>query len=162
VDYWALGILLYELLCCRTPFEHDNQAKIFEMIVNSTEYLRFPPFGGEAEQAQAEQQTKPPSFDVHAKSLIRKLLTRNYTMRLGNLRGGVRDIIGHRWFSEAHFDFEALYRKEVAPPFAPRIAGPLDTTYFGQHESNLSEVQRQSAVGVAGDDRVRKPNFAHF
>jgi serine/threonine protein kinase len=42
VDYWALGILIYELLCGGTPFADPSQSKIFEKIVKSKDYLKFP------------------------------------------------------------------------------------------------------------------------
>jgi serine/threonine protein kinase len=68
-DFWSLGILVYELLCSVTPFEGQTQQETFEHIVYSQRYLRF-----------------PIGFDPHAKSLIRKLLTNNFALRLGALR----------------------------------------------------------------------------
>jgi serine/threonine protein kinase len=43
VDYWALGILIYELLCHETPFEaaDNNQSKMFEQIVNANRYSSY-------------------------------------------------------------------------------------------------------------------------
>ena len=45
VDYWACGILIYEMLCGTTPFEADSQQETFERIVYSQRYLRC--VGGE-------------------------------------------------------------------------------------------------------------------
>jgi serine/threonine protein kinase len=42
VDYWALGVLLFELLCGATPFEDEQQTLIFDKIVNSKNHLHFP------------------------------------------------------------------------------------------------------------------------
>ena len=42
VDYWALGILIFELLTGGTPFADPSQSKIFEKIVKSKDYLKFP------------------------------------------------------------------------------------------------------------------------
>ena len=56
VDFWSIGILIYEMLCGTTPFEANSQQETFERIVYSQRYLRF-----------------PLGFDPHAKSIIRKV-----------------------------------------------------------------------------------------
>lgn len=81
VDYWAIGVLVYELLCGCTPFESSSQPETFKKIVQSQRYLGF-----------------PPKFDPHAKSLIRKLLHPNAGLRLGALQSGFLDIKDHPFF----------------------------------------------------------------
>lgn len=82
VDYWAIGVLIYELLCGCTPFESASQPETFKKIVQSQRYLGF-----------------PPKFDPHAKSLIRKLLHPNAGLRLGALQSGFSDIKCHPLFA---------------------------------------------------------------
>lgn len=84
VDYWAIGVLVYELLCGCTPFESSSQPETFKKIVQSQRYLGF-----------------PPKFDPHAKSLIRKLLHPNAGLRLGALQSGFSDIKDHPFFVTA-------------------------------------------------------------
>jgi hypothetical protein len=50
----------------------------------------------------------PIGFDIEAEDLIRKLLTPNPTFRLGNLSGGVRDIIEHPWFRNNGFNWQQV------------------------------------------------------
>jgi cGMP-dependent protein kinase len=117
VDYWALGVLIYELLVGGTPFEDEQQPKILENIVSSQRNLQF-----------------PKGLDPHAKSLIRKLLHANPTLRLGALKGGVEDIKCHRFFVSNNLDFEALMRYGVPAPYVPSVRSPLDTTHISQED----------------------------
>ena len=65
VDYWALGILMYELLVAETPFaDPDNEANVFRHIVNSEVKLTF-----------------PRRFPTIAKDLVKKLLHPNPAVR---------------------------------------------------------------------------------
>ena len=67
VDWWALGILIFEMLAGYPPFYDDNPFGIYEKIL-------------------AAKVVFPSHFDENAKDLIKKLLTSDRTKRLGNLR----------------------------------------------------------------------------
>jgi len=101
-DYWAYGVLLYELLCGHTPFDSSNQQRTFEKIVHSQKHLSF-----------------PTEFDPHGKSLIRRLLHPNGALRLGALQNGIEDIKSHAFFSMRNLSFEALYHEEIEMPYIP-------------------------------------------
>nr|AML77539.1 putative LOV domain-containing protein [Selaginella wallacei] len=81
VDWWALGILIYEMLYGRTPFRGKNRQKTFENVM--VKELTFP-------------RSKPVS--LQAKQLIRALLHRDPTKRLGSLKGAF-EIKKHAFFS---------------------------------------------------------------
>lgn len=100
VDYWAFGVLLFEMLCRRTPFVGRNQKRTFEKIVESQKYLGF-----------------RKNFDAHGKSIIRKLLNPNPSIRLGCLRNGAKDVKDHAFFSCVNFD--KLLAREVSMPYIP-------------------------------------------
>ncbi|CAM9656305.1 unnamed protein product [Pylaiella littoralis] len=104
VDYWALGCFLYELLCGKTPFTDPRQAEIFKKAIRSERFLVF-----------------PQGFPDRAQDLIRRLLTPNATYRLGNLSGGIQDIMAHPMFNEVGFDWRELYNKRMAPPHKPKV-----------------------------------------
>lgn len=104
VDWWALGVLLYEILCGRTPFV-DTQSKMFRKICDAT-----PKF--------------PKEVSASARDLMRKLLSPVPSTRLGMLRGGVQDVKKHPWF--AGFDWNGLQRRQLSPPFTPSLRGPGD------------------------------------
>ena len=102
VDFWACGVLLYELLTKKTPFEHANSAMIYQNIMESSEVL---------------QMAFPKDFNADAKDLILKLLVPNPHMRLGMLRNGVSEIWEHAFFKGLSQKKVAL--KDVSPPFKP-------------------------------------------
>lgn len=74
--------------------------------------------------------TKPPQsttttttnrFPATAQDLIKRLLTPNATYRLGNLSGGIQDIMLHPMFNEVGFDWRELYHKRMIPPHKPKV-----------------------------------------
>jgi len=77
VDWWALGILIYEMLAGFPPFYADNPLGIYEKIL-----------GGKVEW--------PRVIENLAKDLIRKLLVTDRTKRIGNLKHGAEDIKNHK------------------------------------------------------------------
>ena len=79
VDWWALGVLIYEMLAGYPPFFDDNPFGIYEKIL-----------GGRIEW--------PKHMDPIAKDLVKKLLVADRTKRLGNMRQGAEDVKRHRWF----------------------------------------------------------------
>lgn len=94
VDLWAFGILLYEILCGRTPFYSRNREEVYSKIENGA--LRFP---------------RNLSQDVV--SLIRGLLDRNPNTRLGLGAEGINEIKRHAFFRG--MDWQGLYRKVNHP-----------------------------------------------
>ncbi|GAA6063530.1 hypothetical protein JCM10212_006703 [Sporobolomyces blumeae] len=108
-DWWALGILLFELLAGYPPFFADNPLEIYEKILTGK-------FQG------------PNHVDPVAKDLIRRLLTADLTKRLGNLSGGAEDVKMHRWFEGV--DWEAVRRKEIRAPIIPLTHIPGDSSNF--------------------------------
>lgn len=100
VDWYALGIFMYEMMYGRPPFMANDPYKIFQMILK--EKLRF-----------------PRDFDKDAKSLIKKLCEHDLTKRYGNMVGGVKDIKRHRLFK--NFDWNALLAGKVPAPYRPSV-----------------------------------------
>lgn len=114
VDWWALGILGFEMLAGYPPFFDDHPLGIYEKILRGD--IAF-----------------PSHIDPYVKDLIRGLLTADRSKRLGNLRGGAKDVMGHPWF--AGVDWKSLERKEIGAPIVPRVASmgvcfPLCMTVF--------------------------------
>ncbi len=101
-DLWAYGVVLYELMCGTTPFSGRNQQRTFEKIVHSQKHLQFSQL-----------------FDSHGKSLIRRLLHPNASLRIGCLQNGFKDIKDHAFFLTQGIDFAKLLAKDVLVSFIP-------------------------------------------
>ena len=85
VDWWALGIFIYELLAGIDPFSDDDPMAIYSKILKGK--VRF-----------------PRNFDKHAKSLVKSLLQPEPTNRIGNLKNGVNEIKTHKWFEDTDWE----------------------------------------------------------
>eukprot|EP00741_Cyanophora_paradoxa_P003613 tig00000093_g3510.t1 len=108
VDWWTLGILMYEMLFGCTPFKGKDQNGTFQNIV--TNEARFP---------------DKPHVSDGCKKLIKRLLKRDPTKRIG-YEHGAWEIKKHPFFKSIDW---ALIRNSP-PPITPQIANPLDTKYF--------------------------------
>ena len=129
VDWYALGVLMFEMLAGYPPFFTDdaNPMRLYEKIIAGK--VRYPAY-----------------FAPEAKDLLKSLLTPDITKRFGNLANGSRDIFGHVWFQEV--DWERLYRKEIPAPYVPKVEGDWDASNFDAYP----EVDVASEYGQTGSD----------
>lgn len=109
VDWYAFGILIYEMLSGSPPFYHENHVKLYEMVIRG-------------------QMSFPPYFDLHAVDLIRRLCHPEVSMRIGAMKGGFMDIVNHPWFRGVGWD--DLYCGRVAPPYIPKIRKSGDACHY--------------------------------
>ncbi|XP_026305366.1 cAMP-dependent protein kinase catalytic subunit PRKX [Piliocolobus tephrosceles] len=115
VDWWALGILIFEMLSGFPPFFDDNPFGIYQKIL-------------------AGKIDFPRHLEFHVKDLIKKLLVVDRTRRLGNMKNGANDVKRHRWFHSV--DWEAVPQRKLKPPIVPKIAGDGDTSNFETYPEN--------------------------
>jgi hypothetical protein len=128
-DYWALGVLMYEMLCGHPPFYDTTPFATYEKILHAP--LTF-----------------PKHIDVLSRHLISLLLTRDVSKRLGNLRGGASDVMRHPWFQGV--DWQALQRKQLAPPILPKQAFAGDTCNFEKYNSTLTPMSMPALYDEPG------------
>lgn len=113
VDWWSLGVLIFEMLAGYTPFYDSTPMKTYEKILSGK--IHFPSFLG------------PDVID-----LLSKLITADLTRRLGNLMNGPADIRNHPWFLEVVW--EKLLAKDIETPYEPPItAGVGDSSLFDHY-----------------------------
>ncbi|RMC08511.1 hypothetical protein DUI87_14757 [Hirundo rustica rustica] len=109
VDWWGLGVLIYEMLVGESPFPGDDEEEVFDSIVNDE--VRYPRF-----------------LSTEAISIMRRLLRRNPERRLGAGEKDAEDVKKHHFFRQ--IDWHALLAKKVKPPFVPTIRGREDVSNF--------------------------------
>jgi len=124
-DYWSFGCFVYELLTGQTPFCHRDQNEILKRIMKPDRYLAFP------------KRQKKDLISAPARDLIKGLLTKNPSYRLGGRKAGIQDIKKHAWFTGGpDFTWEALYEKTLDPPYVPDVKDAMDVSAFdGMEES---------------------------
>lgn len=132
VDWWALGILIFEMSAGYPPFFADQPLQIYEKIVSGK--IRF-----------------PSHFSSDLKELLKSMLQVDLSKRFGNMKNGVGDIKHSKWFGDT--DWVGIYNKKLTSPFIPKIKGAGDTSNFDDYEEEV--------IRVASTERCAK-EFSDF
>uniref|UniRef100_A0A3Q1CFF8 protein kinase C n=1 Tax=Amphiprion ocellaris TaxID=80972 RepID=A0A3Q1CFF8_AMPOC len=111
VDWWGMGVLIYEMLVGESPFPGDDEEEVFDSIVNDE--VRYPRF-----------------LSTEAIGIMRRLLRRNPERRLGSGEKDAEEVKKQPFFRNV--DWEALLQRKVPPPFVPSIGGKEDVSNFDE------------------------------
>ncbi|MBN3320307.1 KPCE kinase, partial [Atractosteus spatula] len=113
VDWWALGVLMYEMMAGQPPFEADNEDDLFESILH-------------------DDVLYPVWLSKEAVSILKAFMTKSPSKRLGCVasQGGEEAIKQHPFFKE--IDWVMLEQRKIKPPFKPRIKTKRDVNNFDQ------------------------------
>ncbi|KAK9492725.1 hypothetical protein V1508DRAFT_133364 [Lipomyces doorenjongii] len=111
VDWWAFGVLIYQMILGQSPFRGDDEQEIFGAILRDE-----------------------PLYPIHmarnSVSILQQLLTRDPRQRLGSGLNDAKDVMAHPYFS--NINWNDIYHRRVQPPFIPTIDSPTDTRNFDQ------------------------------
>ncbi|GBP50282.1 Protein kinase C, brain isozyme [Eumeta japonica] len=109
VDWWAYGVLLYEMLVGQPPFDGEDEEELFAAITdNSVSY--------------------PKTLSKEAKDACKAFLTKNPQKRLGCNMRGEEDVRTHPFFRR--IDWARIEARDVQPPFKPKIKHRKDVSNF--------------------------------
>ncbi|CAH8477503.1 unnamed protein product [Schistosoma haematobium] len=140
VDWWGLGVLIFEMLVGECPFPGESEEEIFDSIVNKS--VCYPNY-----------------LSMEAKLIMGRLLRRNAAQRLGSSAQDAEEIKRQPFFRK--LDFQALLAQKIKPPFVPVVSGPEDVSNFDE------EFTREKAVLTPTKQRpplldADQLNFSNF
>uniref|UniRef100_A0A1I7T5U6 non-specific serine/threonine protein kinase n=1 Tax=Caenorhabditis tropicalis TaxID=1561998 RepID=A0A1I7T5U6_9PELO len=145
VDWWGVGVVMYEMMCGRLPFYSKDHNKLFELIMGGD--LRF-----------------PSKLSQHAKTLLTGLLVKDPSQRMGGGPDDALEICRAEFFRPV--DWEAMYRKEIEPPYKPNVRSETDTSYFDNEFTSqavqLTPPHRSGALQTVDEQEEMQSNFTQF
>merc|ERR1712072_1594096 len=109
VDWWTLGILIYEMVVGQPPFCDEEPMGIYQKILAGKIYF-------------------PKYFEKNAKALVKKILVADLGKRYGNLKDGANDILQSKWLSS--YSWDKLMAKQVPAPYKPQMKNEQDVSNF--------------------------------
>ncbi|KAL8933910.1 MAG: hypothetical protein Q9216_006159 [Gyalolechia sp. 2 TL-2023] len=118
VDFWSLGVLVFEMCCGWSPFYADDTQQMYKNIAFGK--VRFP----------------RDALSNEGRNFVKGLLNRNPRHRLGAVNDA-EDLKAHPFFSD--MDWTALANKMIVPPFKPQLKSILDTSNFDPEFTNALE-----------------------
>ncbi|KAH9613693.1 hypothetical protein KSS87_021019 [Heliosperma pusillum] len=118
-DWWSVGILIFEMLTGQPPFDGGNRNKIQQKIIKDK--IKLPTF-----------------LSSEAHSLIKGLLQKDASRRLGNGVTASEEVKCHKWFKP--INWKKLEAKEIQPSFRPEVADKLCTANFEKRWTDLPVV----------------------
>uniref|UniRef100_A0AAZ3PWB0 non-specific serine/threonine protein kinase n=1 Tax=Oncorhynchus tshawytscha TaxID=74940 RepID=A0AAZ3PWB0_ONCTS len=145
VDWWGLGVVMYEMMCGRLPFYNQDHEKLFELIL--MEDIKF-----------------PRTLSSDAKSLLSGLLIKDPNKRLGGGPDDAKEIMGHSFFTG--IEWQDVYDKKLIPPFKPQVSSETDTRYFDEEFTaqtiTITPPEKFDEDGMDCMDNERRPHFPQF
>ncbi|XP_034431508.1 RAC-alpha serine/threonine-protein kinase [Hippoglossus hippoglossus] len=143
VDWWGLGVVMYEMMCGRLPFYNQDHEKLFELIL--MEDIRF-----------------PRTLGPEARSLLSGLLKKDPMQRLGGGSDDAKEIMQHKFF--AGIEWQDVYEKKLVPPFKPQVTSETDTRYFDEEftAQTITITPPGQDDSMESFDSEQRPHFPQF
>lgn len=136
VDWWAFGVLIYQMLLQQSPFRGEDEDEIYDAIL-------------------ADEPLYPIHMPRDSVSILQKLLTREPDQRLGSGPTDAQEVMNQPFFRNINWD--DIYHKRVAPPFLPTIKNATDTSNFDSEFTSVTPVLTpvQSVLSQAMQEEFR-------
>ena len=140
VDWWALGVLMFEMLVGDSLIKGDNEEEIYSCILN-------------------DEIVYPSSISEESTIFMDLLLEREPEVRLGWGEEDAEEVKAEEFFNQ--FNFEALLAKKIPAPFVPKLKNLEDVSYFDEKFTQaipiFSPAKAQPTVG-----KIDQEEFAEF
>ncbi|CEP62805.1 protein kinase C LALA0_S06e04258g [Lachancea lanzarotensis] len=109
VDWWAFGVLLYQMLLCQSPFSGDDEDEVFNAILT-------------------DEPLYPIDMAGDIVQIFQGLLIKDPERRLGAGPRDAAEVMAEPFFKNINFD--DILQQRVQPPYIPEIKAADDTSYF--------------------------------
>ncbi|RYP04215.1 hypothetical protein DL764_004605 [Monosporascus ibericus] len=148
VDFWSLGVLVFEMCCGWSPFYAEDTQQMYKNIAFGK--VRFP----------------RDTLSQEGRNFVKGLLNRNPKHRLGAI-DDAEELKRHPFFADV--DWDALSKKLMTPPFKPKLKSETDVSYFDPEFTNalntngsLNERAQQLATGFTNSTPLSPTTQANF
>ncbi|KAI0172104.1 kinase-like domain-containing protein [Hypoxylon sp. FL1284] len=148
VDFWSLGVLVFEMCCGWSPFYAEDTQQMYKNIAFGK--VRFP----------------RDTLSQEGRNFVKGLLNRNPKHRLG-ATDDAEELKRHPFFGDV--DWDILTKKLITPPFKPKLKSETDVSYFDPEFTNalntngsLNERAQQLATGFAASTPLSPTTQANF
>ncbi|KAK5663706.1 hypothetical protein OQA88_4137 [Cercophora sp. LCS_1] len=115
VDFWSLGVLVFEMCCGWSPFYAEDTQQMYKNIAFGK--VRFP----------------RDTLSLEGRNFVKGLLNRNPKHRLG-ATDDAEELKRHAFFND--IDWDTLSKKLITPPFKPQLKSDTDVSYFDPEFTN--------------------------
>lgn len=141
VDWWAFGVLMFQMLLCQSPFKGDDEDDVFNAIEHDD--VRY-----------------PISMPRQTVLILQALLTKDPEQRLGSSERDALEIMEHSYFEDVNFD--DILHLRVQPPYLPEISSEHDYLNFDQEFT--SETPRLTPVETVLTSEMQEQfrGFSHI
>lgn len=141
VDWWSLGVILYEMLSGKAPFAHKNKQKVLNDVLKAP----LPPF----------------KFSENANDLLRRLLRRDPKKRIGHGEDGAEEIMNHPFFDSV--DWEKLASREATPPYVPKVKKEDDLRHIDPmfKEEKLEDTPAEKKLRLSEKEKNHFNEFTY-
>ncbi|GMT03632.1 hypothetical protein PENTCL1PPCAC_25806, partial [Pristionchus entomophagus] len=145
IDWWGLGVLIFEMLVGEPPFSGEDEEEIFDSIVNDD--VRYPRF-----------------LSIESISIMRRLMRKTPEKRIGTGEKDAAEVQSQRFFKHINWDWDKLLAKKLKPPFVPTIRNMEDVSNFDDeftHEKpRFSSAKDKRVISSVDQTQFREFDFS--
>jgi p70 ribosomal S6 kinase len=130
VDWWSLGALMFDMLTGAPPFTAENRKKTIDKILKAR--LNLPPY-----------------LTNEARALLKKLLKKNISERLGSGPDDAKPIKSHAFFR--HVNWSDVINRRLEPPYKPALSDETDVSLFDSKFTKQTPIDSPTEGGMLSE-----------